>query len=282
MQKTLRFILVCLLLTYFQPAFSQDEGLVVKKGEIAKPKSIFFSLGPSFRSINNTSDYSGGFGLELGFLKRLNRNLSVGPSISYTKFHYDESISDSFSNTDAEGNNIFYEPGGYEIHVTHLSGGNLSLLTAGYNIRFNFIPISELKKFSVYGFAKPFLLLASREAVTGTYDIYYADTLPPGDPSGWSISTENNPANSPDWAADSEFTIGLNLGAGAEYRLPSGLEFFFQIAMGSTLPITSVRTDEFSDKLIDSGSGLEVDPAYPLVKKGFASIAFSLGLAYNF
>lgn len=281
MQRALYFILLIVPLS-FQIAFSQDEGVLVKKREVSKPQSIFFSLGPGFRFVKNTSDYSGGFGLELGFLKRLNRNLSVGPSISYTKFHYDESISNSFSNPDAEGNNIFYEPGGYEIHITHLSGGNLSLLTAGYNIQFNFIPISELKKFSVYGFTKPFLLLASREAVTGTYDIYYADAVPPGDPSDWSISTENNPASSPEWAADTEFSVGLNLGVGAEYRLPSGLEFNFQIAMGSTLPITSVWTNEFPNTLINSGSGLAVDPAYPLAKKGFATLTLSIGAAYNF
>ena len=282
MLKTYFLILVGFVLISFT-GLSQDEGVISKKGEVSKAKSVFIGMGPSYRFGNNNSDYKGGFVLEGGFLKRINRILAVGPSFSYTKFDYDRSISDSYSDRQAEGNNIFYETGGYEIRVVNMKGGDLKFISAGFNVKVNFIPISESKKFTFYANVKPFILLSKKAEITATYKIYYSNTIPAGDPSTWYVSTDTTPLTSPYWSEDNKLSGGLNVGVGAGYILPSGLEFFLNGSTGLTLPVSHIRTSEFPNTLDNSGTvDQQVNPKYPLVKKGFTTFIISLGVAFNF
>ena len=77
--------------------FAQDEGVISKRERIDRSKSVFVGLGPSFTFGENIGDYSVGLNFEAGFVKRLNRVLSIGPSISYVVVHYglNQLLSDS-------------------------------------------------------------------------------------------------------------------------------------------------------------------------------------------
>lgn len=276
------------LLLYGAPASSQDEGTIVKKERVSKGKSFYLIGGPSFRFGGNKSDYSGGLNLEAGYLVRLNRILTIGPSISFTKFSYDPAISDRFANPNAEGNNIYQQddgPGlGYEVYVVHMKGGDLGFLTAGFNVKVDFIPSSEERRFNVYGIVKPYMLFLSRSEVTANVDLWYANNTDPlDDPKNWSGGGSfdyltSSTAGLEDWAATSQFSAGMNLGVGAEYSLPSGFSLFVQGTLGMTLPVTYINTSEFPPYKM---SGY-YHPDYPFVKKGFTSMNISLGAAYRF
>src|SRR3989337_3602771 len=69
---------------------AQDEGTIVKKARLERSKGIFIGGGPSFTLGKNIGDYSKGLNFEAGYLTRLNRVISIGPSISYISFKYDQ------------------------------------------------------------------------------------------------------------------------------------------------------------------------------------------------
>src|SRR5687768_16427461 len=100
--------ILILLLAFHLNISAQDEGTIAKKGMFTKGKSVYVNGGPAFR-FGNTSDYCCGLNLEAGFLKRINRILSIGPTLSFNKFDYDEAYSDSYGDDEAKGNNIFYD-----------------------------------------------------------------------------------------------------------------------------------------------------------------------------
>ena len=76
----------------FLACYSQDEGAVVKKERIQLDKGIFFGGGISIASGSNIGDYSTGINFEGGYIVRMNRVLSLGGSLSYLSFKYDENI----------------------------------------------------------------------------------------------------------------------------------------------------------------------------------------------
>src|SRR6478609_7177145 len=85
------FGLLGFVLTITSVAYAQDEGTIEVKDRFERDKTVYFSLGPAFTLGENLGDYSTGFNIETGFLKRSNRLLSWGPSLSYLGFAYDES-----------------------------------------------------------------------------------------------------------------------------------------------------------------------------------------------
>jgi hypothetical protein len=272
-------ILLTLLSTYLAVQ-AQDEGTIAKKERVTRGKSVYFFAGPSFRFGNNDGDYSGGLQLEAGYLARLNRIVSVGPSLSFSKFKYDESISDSYGNKDATGNNIFMNA--YEIFIVELQGGDLTHFSAGLDVKIDFIPMTDSRRFNVYGLVKPFLLLSNRKEVSATVEYWQQNNL--GDPpSEWYYSGPTESVNSgttgySQWGAKTEFSGGVNLGIGAEYSLPSGISFSVQSSLRMTLPVTYVNTSAFNPT-IQSGY---LPPEYPLVKDGFTTLNISLGAVYRF
>jgi hypothetical protein len=281
-----------LILPLFQISIqvsAQDEGEILKKERISNSRSFWFSGGPSFRFGNNKSDYSRGFTLEAGFLKQFNRILSIGPALSFSKFNYDESISDSFGDTEADGNNIFYDddPDGdpYLVKVVYLEGGDLTFFSLGCNMKVNFISREGDKGFSVYGIAKPFLLICARSEVSATVEPWWRGSVsPPDDPSDWTYGGPPDEFLSSEtpglerWASDTEFSGGINLGLGGEYILSSGVSFFVNSIIGLTLPVTHINTGEF----INTTSKGYYHPDYPFVKKGFTSLNILVGGAYRF
>jgi hypothetical protein len=112
MKRVCWFFLLILLIVYL-PGFTQEEGVLLKKQRVSKGKSVYLSGGQSFVFGNSSGDYSSGLNIEAGYLKRLNSFISIGPSLSYSSFNYDESISDSFGDASATGNNVYYNDADY-------------------------------------------------------------------------------------------------------------------------------------------------------------------------
>lgn len=269
-----------------QTSWAQEEGTITKKERIVNGKSIYLLAGPSFR-FNNKSDYSGRLNLEAGFLKRLNRITSVGASLNYSKFNYDQSLSNSFENADAIGNNAFLEDGGYEVYVVSMEGGDLNFLSIGFDFKFEFIPFNEERKFSAYGIINPFLLVSNRSEVNASTAIWYSNTNPftlPYDESNWSGAGdlfESINADTPGyerWASATEFTGGVGLGIGLDYSLKSNIKIFMQSTLKFTLPITHIKTNAFPPSRNDG----YYHPEYPFVKEGFSTINLALGVSYYF
>ncbi len=304
--KKITCLAVCLLLSAYL-LNAQDEGVIKRKERIDRSKGIFIGLGPSFTLGKNIGDYSVGFNVEAGFLKRLNRILSIGPSISYLSFKYDPEVTSvnggAYIGTGDPNawrtkyglNNLNYDYG----YVVELEGGDLSLLSLALNLKINFVPIKDGSKFSLYGFAKPFVTLASRKEVRGsdqryTYEIYEdlgtlenntADDIlhynlgddewyynyPKQNPNIWDISSY------PDLKADTEITGGVFIGPGIEIMPTKAFSFFIQAAFGYTFPLTFVGTGSYEPVVASYN-----DDKFPLTKKGFPSVNLQVGGSINF
>jgi hypothetical protein len=293
---------------------AQDEGVITKRERLDRSKSIFLGAGASVPFGKNIGDYSGGFSIEAGFVKRLNRVFSIGPSISYQSFKYDPEV------TSAAGGGAFYGHDDIDIkyssqydtwtdkytvpansawdyaYVLTLEGGDLSLISLGVNLKFNFIPIRDNTKFSVYGFAKPFIAFSKRGEVTGSGQRWvweaYEDTK--------NTTTENDDVVYPDqndnkwykdsfvdaWTAkdgypvleeESSVTGGIFLGPGVEFMPTNSVSIFAQAAFGYTFPVSYVSTKSYDDSIESY-----LDDEFPMVKKGFPSFGLQIGVSYNF
>jgi hypothetical protein len=292
----------CLLLSSYL-LLAQDEGVIQKKERIDRSKGIFIGLGPSFTLGKNIGDYSVGFNVEAGFQKRLNRILSIGPSLSFLQFNYDPEITTEkgaayVGNGDPNGwatkyalPNLKYDYGYY----LNLTGGDLSLFSLAVNLKFNFVPIRDNSKISVYGFAKPFVTFTSRKEVRGS-DVRYAyETYE--DDKGTTTTTDDllyynqgdktfhedgvtsewGPEDYEALKSDSEITGGIFVGPGVEILPAKAVSFYVQAAFGYTFPITYVGTQSY-EPTIES----YLDEEFPMVKKGFPSINLQFGVSFNF
>jgi hypothetical protein len=284
-------------------ASAQDEGIIVKRERIDRNKGLFIGLGPSFTFGKNIGDYKTGFNVELGFLKRVNRVLSIGPSISYLSFQYDPEVT-----TEREGNayigygdpnkwrskyglnNLAYDYG----YVLELEGGDLSLTSLAVNIKLNLVPVKDNSIISAYVFAKPFVSLASRKEVSGrgelyTYEIYEEDQ---------GTNTENDDLlhynlSDDTWYAgftetwdgesyealksDTDVTGGIFIGPGIELFPARKFSFYLQATVGYTFPVTFVSTESY-EKTVSS----YLDKEFPMTKKGFPSLNVQAGMTFNF
>jgi hypothetical protein len=291
-------------------AFAQDEGEITKKARIGRSNNIFFGIGPSFNFGKNVGDYGTGLNFEIGYSKRVNRLLSIGPSISFIKFSYSPDAST------AENGNAYYGSGDISINYPSswdtwnekyvldetfeyaygltLRGGDISLLSLSVNIKLNLVPVKDTSPISVYIFAKPFVTQATRKAVYGEgvryvyeafevrneFEEYYDELFYNTGDDTWYLSDYSE-----DWGPDSfealkedkVITGGIFVGPGIELFPAKKLSFFFQPAIGYTFPITFVSTGSY-DNTIDS----YVNDEFPIVKKGFTSLNLQLGLSYNF
>jgi len=281
MKRVCWFFLLILLVVYL-PGFTQEEGVLLKKQRVSKGKSVYLSGGLSFVFGNSSGDYSSGLNIEAGYLKRLNSFISIGPSLSYSSFNYDESISDSFGDASATGNNVYYNDADLEARVVYIQGGDLRFTTVGLTAKIDFIPFSDTRKFSVYGIVRPFLQVSKRTEISATAELWYYNTIPPDDPSNWTFSSEEflsvNTAGLERWAAETEISGGFNTGVGGELSLPSGVSFFLQTSIGVTLPVSHINTSEFPQTM----DGGYYNPDYPIVKSGFTFLSIMAGVSYSF
>jgi hypothetical protein len=274
---------------------AQDEGTIVKQSRLEKGKGVFIGIGPSFTLGKNIGDYSTGFNFDAGYMIRLNRVISIGPSISYVSFNYDPQKTGL--------NNIFFSEetfsGSYYYRtalVVDFKGGDLSLTSAALNIKFNLIPVMNNTKISVYGFAKPFIAYATRSEVSGNASIFNIyDTNDDGNYSEAEIVSGYQSAitlpwraNDPQWASygvrisddlkkDSRVTGGIFVGPGIEFFPAKKFSFYAQAAFGYTFPVTFVSTKKYEGGDLD-----KIDEKFPIIKQGFPSVNIQLGASFNF
>ena len=284
--------------------YAQDEGVILKRERIDRKHGIFFQFGPSLTLGKNIGDYSAGYNIELGYYKRVNRVLSIGPSISYMEFAYDPEV------TSVKGGDAYVAQGdpndwsgkyaldNFEYiygYVLQLKGGDLSLTSISVNFKFNLIPIMANTKISVYGFAKPFITFANRGAVTGyeeryTYEVYEDDqgtsyqgddllyyNLNDGEFYADGYTGTWGPDNYDALKESNEVSGGVFVGPGIELFPNKRFSFNLQAAFGYTFPLTYVSTRSY-ESTVES----YLDEEFPMIKKGFPSINIQLGLSYNF
>lgn len=260
---------------------AQDEGEVIVKKRFERSKTAYFSFGPSFTLGKNLGDYSTGINIEAGFLKRSNKLISWGPSLSYLYFAYDESKTYPYY-YDAKND--------FALELTQ-TGGDISLVSLGLNIKLNFVPVSDNSIFSFYGIVNPFVSYVSRQEVTedvnnfsynyitGSYDYYVGTTT---------FESTTYPA----LASDNKVSGGAHLGLGAELWPAKRFSFFGQATFSYTLPVSYIATSSFlkdEDKYYDSnnqayydaGESLFLDD-FPIIKKGFSALSIKAGMAFNF
>lgn len=288
----------CLLLCAYM-LMAQDEGVIKKRERIDRSKSIFIGGGGSFTLDKNIGDYSAGFNVEAGFVKRLNRILSIGPSLSYLSFKYDPEQT-GFNNIFVGGpyydaqSDIYYHQGLY----FDLSGGKLSLISLALNLKLNFIPVKDNSKVSVYAFAKPFITMATRQEVKGRGILLenYGDVESTAD---W-----QNKIDEFDWRAGSAYveqtygievsdklkkqnqvTGGIFIGPGVEFFPAGKISGFIQASIGYTFPVSYISTKAYENSE-NYGNDLDVFldniEDYPITKKGFPSVNLQLGVSFNF
>ncbi|HEX5167984.1 MAG TPA: hypothetical protein VFW11_02340 [Cyclobacteriaceae bacterium] len=283
-------------------SLAQDEGSIVKKERIDLDKGIFIGGGPSFTLGKNIGDYSTGLNIEAGYTKRVNRILSIGPSLSYISFKYDpQETGDNNVFLDRQQEyydqtyNLYWRPGMY----VDFHGGDMSLLSAAFNLKLNFIPIRDDSKVSLYAFAKPFITYAKRTEVKGdsyvfrVYDIdgnedYTAEEAVTSIEETGSVLVPWE-AGDPTWASqglvisddlkeDTRLTGGIFVGPGIEILPAKNVSFFAQVAIGYTFPVSFISTEKY-DNTDDLN---EVDPSYPVTEEGFPSINLQFGVSFNF
>lgn len=292
---------------------AQDEGTIVRRERIERSQGIFLSVGPSFTFGKNIGDYSTGVSIEAGYMKRLNRVLSVGPSVSFLQFNYDpaktkaETAADLYVGhaSDVANWHEKYDALGLPAdqswdvgRLLELDGGNVQLLSLVVNIKANFVPITDRRKFSFYAFAKPFVAYSKRDAVTGKGTLYvyeaYEDDQGDSNPSNdilyyatddgeWYAAPvpvdEWGPSDQfPALGKDSKVTGGIFVGPGIEFMPAAKLSFFTQWAFGYTFPISYVSTESYPKTISDAYFNAE----FPIVKKGFPSLTWQFGVSYNF
>ena len=302
MNCTVRLVCVCLLSAGAFSLSAQDEGAIVKRERIDKNKNIFLNVGGSETLGKNIGDYSTGFIVEAGFLKRLNRVLSVGPSISYQSFSYDPEV------TTAKGGGAYIGTGdpndwatkyalpnlSYDYgYVLSLEGGDLSLTSLAVNLKLNFIPVKDNTVVSLYGFVKPFVSISSRKEVRGsdaryTYGIYEDDNnttttaddyLYAGDDTWYpdNVTSKWGPEGYDALKKETKVTGGVFIGPGVEFLPGKSFSFFLQAAFGYTFPVSYVSTESYA-KTVNA----YVDEKFPMVNKGFSSVNVQIGASYNF
>ncbi|MFZ6011745.1 MAG: hypothetical protein ACOYXT_15490 [Bacteroidota bacterium] len=280
MKKSL--YVLAFIFAVFGSAIAQDEGEVVVKQRFARSKSIYFSVGPSLTLGKNLGDYSAGFNFEGGFLKRKNKVISFGPNISYLFFSYDATKTYPY----------YYDPGNDLAVELAFTGGDISIISVGFNIKLNLIPVGDDTKFTIYGIATPYLAVAGKSAMTGTIDAYANDGTGVYDDYQWTAEFTGNDVDG--FNKESSATGGLHAGFGFEI-LPAGkVSIFGQATFSYTLPVNYVGTRQYlheDDLYVDNSvpkkyyydtqNSLYLD-AFPLVKKGFSAVSLKFGLAFNF
>lgn len=297
-------LMICVLV-----ASAQDEGTIVKKARIDKDKSLFVDFGPSFTLGKNIGDYSTGFNVELGFTKRMNRLLSIGPSFSFVSFKYDPEITSdkgksayvATGDPNLWGDKYDYDQGDgtenyYYGYVLTLKGGDIKMISLACNIKLNLWPVKDKSIVSPYLFAKPFVSYVSRTEVSGsdvryTYEIYEDDG---GTIDDWSDDYLYYDQQDGQWYEDgytgtwgaetfpelkesNSFTGGVFLGPGVEFFPAKRFSFFVQGAFGYTFPISFISTESYKNTVDDY-----LRKEFPMVKKGFPSINVQVGASFNF
>ena len=295
----LKFYVLIILVSISLTSVAQDEGVIVKKARIGNDKSLFLDFGPSFTLGKNIGDYKTGFNFEIGFTKRLNRLLSIGPSISYVAFNYDPEV------TSIQGGNAYIGYGDpnnwatkYDVpadfqyyygYIIELSGGDLSITSLAATIKLNLVPVKDKSIISAYLFAKPFVSIASRSEVKGNETQYTYETTESGGYLYYNLNDQTFYDNDFNYTgtrggdtndalkAENKITGGIFIGPGIELFPAKRFSGFLQASFGYTLPVSFVSTKSYKSTVEDYNKD-----QFPLIKKGFPSVNIQIGASYNF
>jgi hypothetical protein len=264
---------------------AQDEGQAVAQARITRSKGLYAAGGPALILGKNLGDYLDGFGMEGGFLKRLNKVLSVGPSLSYLSFKYDafKTYPYYWYRDPSTGTEIVME--------YYQTGGDIRLISMGCDFKVNFVPVGDHTTVSIFGIARPFFSSVARDDFSARADFY-------GDLDGDKLFTDKVQSTNftakeiEQLASDSKLSGGVNLGFGAELFPSKQMSLFLQASFCYTLPIRYAATESFlSPSFIfkDSAGVTYYDfnktllaPDFPIVNKGFSSLNVRAGMIYNF
>jgi len=257
--------------------FAQDEGAIKKRERIERDKNIFIGGGISILGGSNLGDYSTGINFEGGYSKRLNRVISVGGSISYLSFKYDQSILQRPPISGQDPANWYAGTvidQGVQLDrgfFLNLNGGDISIISLAANIKVNLIPIKDNSVISVYGFAKPFISSARLSDLTGSIIVYDYDN-------SFNDWFRNSSLDGSDtFKGKSSISGGIFIGPGIEFFPTKPVSFFIQASFGYTFPIDVVSTRSYTNDLFTVANSAD----FPLKSIGFTSINFAGGISFN-
>jgi hypothetical protein len=274
--------LLCILMAFLATdAFSQDEGVIEAKSRFERSKGIYLAVGPALTLGTNLGDYSSGLRLEAGLVKRLNKVVSIGPAFSYLTFQYDTDKTYPYYYSAFDDRTIHFA----------LSGGDISLLSLGCNLKLNLVPVTNNSIASLYGIAEPFVSLVSRKVFTGSGEFF-------SDPDGDGLYTNSlgevnfGSEEVPAFAEESKISGGIHVGLGIEFMPLRQFSFFIQSTFNYTLPVSYAATANFlndEDKFVDSNATIYYNAdnslfkeSFPIVKSGFSALSIQAGLSFNF
>jgi hypothetical protein len=258
---------------------AQDEGAAVAQERFVRDKSIYFGVGHALTLGKNLGDYSNGLSFEAGFLKKLNKVMSIGPSLIYSVYKYDKDKTYPY----------YYDPNNDEFYELYLEGGDVSMLSIGFTLKLNFIPVGDNSKFTIYGIGTPFVCSATRKELSAVGVYYYFDGV-----EYQPIAFETTADDFEQFKKESSITGGLNAGFGFEVMPSKTVSFFGQVTVSYTMPINYVSSQEYNkdateysypenpDEIYYDAGDTIYDEDYPIVKKGFPGLNLRFGISYNF
>ncbi|MFN3840282.1 MAG: hypothetical protein ACK4RF_06205 [Cyclobacteriaceae bacterium] len=277
-------LLTLLLFALCLPAIAQDEGEAVAKARFERDKSFYLGGGLALPFGGKLEDYANGVSFEGGFLKRLNKLLSIGGNVSYLSMKYDpDKTYPYYYNVNDD----------YAIEL-ELDGGKVSMFSAGFVLKLNFVPVSDNSPFSLYGIFNPFVVQSKRSEMKGR-GYFYEDLDLDGiytDPVTGLFPDEWDASGFPVLNEETKITGGAYVGFGVEFMPVKPVSFFVQATVGYTGNITYVSTKDFlnnADQYVDVNGTIyyDADPTYynpnfPIIKSGFPALSVKAGLSFNF
>lgn len=281
MKKHLVFANFCVLV-FVGFGYGQDEGLIQQKARFERPHSIGVQIGPQFRL--GKADYSSGYSVSVAYTTRVNRILSIGPTLAYSRFAFQPSLTNSFEKKDVKGNNIFVDRNTYTAYVATLRGGNLNQLSAGLNLKLDLLPFKPDQKINWSIGIQPFVLANNHSAVSATIQSWSVGTLDPlDDPSLWTDQEESKEENSTspgrsNWSSQTEISGGALVTAGVELMLPGDWKLQILPTLRYTFPITHVKTATFP---AFENEGLK-SSRFPFAKESLTTVGVVAAISYHF
>lgn len=266
--------LLMFLTSLFRDCEAQEDEVVLVKARLERSNEIQFALA-SCSSLGQ-NNYTGGNKVGLGYLKRLNRVLSIGGNISYTTFRTDYADFMTGKYFDARWNNAqpnnFYFPSNMsEYYLVNLSGGELNQIHFLIPFMFNFIPIKSSTITSFYASISPGVILSKIGQVLGNENYFQHPTI------DQYIQVNNRSFEAA--RKQSKLTGGMMLNLGVDFFPTHVFSFSFQVGYGYSLPVPFVDTSLYQSHTIEEYR----DEKFPLsVNKGLSTASFQFGLSYNF
>jgi hypothetical protein len=260
---------------------AQDEGDVVIKDRFIRDNSVFLAAGPSFTLGENLGDYSTGISIEAGYLKKANKLLSWGPSLSYLAFAYDETKTYEY----------YYDVQNDNAIEAYFEGGNISLISLGVTLKLNLIPVGDNTPITVYGILNPFASFVMRSELSASGD-FYKDLDLNQVYDDYSFSVTYIADDYPALASDNKVTGGAHVGFGIEFAPAKPVSFFLQATFSYTLPVSYVSTSSYlkdEDRYIDANGRYYYDATesfyqdeFPIIESGFSALSVKAGISINF